>query len=504
MVGSLPRGAKRYISVLEDPDEPTARRRRACIDDAGTRYFEVPQQFSGTEVVRPTVHLSMDLCSASWPSANFLIRGAQYRGTVGHDLFHRWHCDLTDAISECGMTLVRLEMSSVMTTRRKPWGKEGNHNVLLQAAEELDRTGAWHDDLFQLCYPQIAWDMGETGPDFGTEDHMQAVWKQIMSELRNANIGYAVKSSRWWRIEDQHDLYKRKRAGEHMLLCYIGFKRRWWNSFHTCPLFSTVPVEAGDAVARVALGLEGLEQPVDEGPGDEGEAEEPIDDDGVQDARMSVASGRRAMQERRKQCVSQLMFSARCLGRRRSVRAFDSMVVLTGPLKTAFKIQETMVGTRRGTKALLLKLVEQKQDPVIYDTMALLRSPELLHEAQITRRPLFSHSLAGDKELVQILYTFAIRLCGSLALSAFKYTVPPLSFVKLVSPTEEDKTQGLAERKRSFDAIQKTSKQQRGMLRLHGASRTRCCGRWRHGHGRILFISTRRTSNVSPSICRNT
>ena len=74
---------------------------------------------------RPTLHLCQDMGAASWHGSVWLVNGLKIRGTLSCDRFHRHQCDLLDAISESGLTLIRLEMVSWLAFRRGVYGVLG-------------------------------------------------------------------------------------------------------------------------------------------------------------------------------------------------------------------------------------------------------------------------------------------------------------------------------------------------------------------------------------------
>ena len=121
-VGALPEGASRYF-VTQTCPITTQERHRACVLlPCGNRVFEVPCRVSSEGHQRPTLHLCQDMGTASWHGSVWLVNGLKLRGTLSCDRFHRHQCDLLDAISESGLTLIRLEMLPWLALQRGVYG----------------------------------------------------------------------------------------------------------------------------------------------------------------------------------------------------------------------------------------------------------------------------------------------------------------------------------------------------------------------------------------------
>ena len=241
------------------------------------------------------------ICAKTWApllgmGGIWLVNGLKVRGSICWDIFHRLQCDLQDACSSAGLTIIRLEMATVLGLRRGPWGKEGNHDVLLGAAKEMFGTLSPQSVLLEVFYEELCVDLQELGPDVGTEEHYAKVWKLCEDKLVGASVGYAPKQSRWWAVECQARHQKPTRTMLSMLLTFVGFRRGWWKNLDQCPQLAGVMQHAdiAEGADPNPVGLEPLEGAVAKPVGES-------DADAPSAAKVSIAQGRAEMRRRRSQ-----------------------------------------------------------------------------------------------------------------------------------------------------------------------------------------------------------
>ena len=169
----LPEGATRYYVPQTCPISGEDRR-RACLELLdGNRRSEVPCRLVGGQHRRPTLHLTMDMGAATWYGGVWLMVGLGLRGTISWDRCHRLVNDVTDAISEAGLTIIRLEMINYLNLRRGPFAKEGNHEVLKAGAKEMFRLLSSDSMLFAIFYEDICDGIGLRHPNQGCPEHCE-------------------------------------------------------------------------------------------------------------------------------------------------------------------------------------------------------------------------------------------------------------------------------------------------------------------------------------------
>jgi len=291
-VGALAPGATRYY--IEQPWPITgAVRSRACIMlESGERYFEVPCAVKNGAHYRPTLHLCQDMGSGSWHGSVFAIQSLGIRGSLSWDRFHRHQCDLAEATARSGLSIIRLEMTAVLGLRRAPWGKEGNHDVLVNAAKEMFDVLDSSNELLQVFFSDICADLDDHPVDEGSEEHYKRLWERCRECLTNAGVGHAPKRSRWWSVETLARQRRSTRSMLLMLLIFVGVRRKWWRRLSETPLFdrSDKPLEEGGEPDP--KGLEALADEEAEAAPAGARGEAPVAEDGLAQNKISLAQRR--------------------------------------------------------------------------------------------------------------------------------------------------------------------------------------------------------------------
>ena len=437
MVGALPEGARRYFVDGLDPisGEP---RRRACIELATKeRYFEVPFQTRDNKHVRPTLHMNQDQCAASWHIGNYLLRGVQARGTQRWDRFHRLENDKWEALADAGLTIIFLEFQMALNIRRGPWLNNSNHRILKASAKEMFSTLTWSDNsLFDCCYDSICDALGDFSTHRGTDEHRMKIWRRSKEEFDKAGLAANAKSNRWWTTEVLADSQRPILPIEQMVLIYIGYRRSWWTKLGETPLMSShdVPIVVEPEVPDEGH-PEAPADPVVEGAEDDA----PADEDEPSGSRIGKTVGKQEVRRRKFQSSGQLQYCARVLSRSKSSKLFFGVVEFPRPVRVRFGEDETMVKTRKGTKHLMQQLTFGGFIVVIASIFVTLSSKEFAMRLGFTGHTSSAPILEQENKIVRSLWQFAIALAGSLALTHYKYQVPPHNFVGIIPGVGETK-----------------------------------------------------------------
>ena len=124
-----------------------------------------------------------------------MLTHTDYRGTTNWDRSHRHANDKGLAAASAGLTVIRLEVASCNALRRKPWGKDGNQNIMKLLTHEFFETYDWDSEMFALWYPWLCQDFDELGIDLFTDEHIQKVHRLAKKKLLSAGIMSEAKNS---------------------------------------------------------------------------------------------------------------------------------------------------------------------------------------------------------------------------------------------------------------------------------------------------------------------
>ena len=432
-VGALPPKASRYYADQMCP-LTNVNRMRACIEEeGGTRYFEVPFAVKDGQHYRPTCHFANDMCGGSWYAEMFAVHNC-LRGTVQWDYFHRLMCDRDDATQEAGLMAVRLEVAAANALRRKPWGKEGNHRILIAAADDLFESLDSNSELFALHYNSICDALGEHGPDLGSPEHMEKIWLVSKARLKHARLGEEAKKGRWWSIESEGRVLKPTRPMTSMLMNFVGYRRKWFASFAQMPLLSDETHALMYEVEPEAAGSEALEA-VDDAPAAAAAEDPPAPE--PKEKRMSVKTARQEVNLRRQQCVNHMQYTSRIIASRRTMALFDGMSYLTKPLEERFNDNIRDAKTKRGTLDWQIGLVEGSFTSVLVQLFGGFTSAGFRDAVGLQFFTRIVKVSEYNGKVISTLWTFLVALISSLSLTHQEYDVPPKAFLGLLSKDEE-------------------------------------------------------------------
>ena len=266
----------------------------------------------------------------------FFLFGMRARATLHWDRMHRIICDRDDALGTAGLLVAKLEQMHVISVRRKPWGKEGNHRLLQEATQQMFKELDEHSTLFQWFYNQISEELlPGTEAHIGEAEHMREAYCAAKKWLREATVGEEAKKGRWWAVEEQSRACRKGRGCTQMLLIYYGFKRGWWRTLDETPLGSGEPRSVEEVADADAEKEEAPEDPGDAAAHDSDDdkaAADDADDADAETKKLSMKSGRDEVRRRRKQCTSELLYCSRCLAREKSMRMYDGTIFFTESL----------------------------------------------------------------------------------------------------------------------------------------------------------------------------
>jgi hypothetical protein len=220
-------GEKRVFEDVEADVEEGMPRKRSYIENvAGVRNLELPRTYENGKCVRRTAHICSDLGSVGLAGSMWLLHGFKIRGTFVWELLHRLHCALIGATSRSGLTIIRLEFSKALKLRQGPFMPGGqNHGVLLESSREFWSMLDQNNPLFEALFELIADDFGDVGPEVGSAEHQEMLWKRCQSMMVDRGKGNNNKDGRWWSFETKSKRFMPEVHATLMVMMFIGFRR---------------------------------------------------------------------------------------------------------------------------------------------------------------------------------------------------------------------------------------------------------------------------------------
>ena len=247
------------------------------------------------------------------------------RSTLGFDILHRVTCDWDDSIAECGLRVLRLEAKMVMKLRQGPFAGAGHHGQLQAAAKRMFSHTSWDSNLwYDILYEPISQEFCLL-QDFGSDAHKQMVWHQLQKLLLHGGKGGNTKTGRWWNWEQNSRDFLRTRSANLLVLLYMGFERKWFQSYRESPLNDQgleMRPDDGDTLDPVG-GLDpagacgaagGIDPAAHDAFGD------PQPHASVDAERVSMEAARAEVKRRRAHCVNTLKYACSRLAVERDCR----------------------------------------------------------------------------------------------------------------------------------------------------------------------------------------
>lgn len=450
IVGPLQPGAVRVFVQHPNPLTKQPQRRSVIKEPDGSRHFEVPRLLVGGRLVAPCLHWASDQGSVGLSASLFLLFGQKLRMTMSHDVLHRLANDLLEGITSSGLMLIRLEYVVVARMRRGPFDKQGFHGQLREAAADLAETLEVDNVLFELLYEDLVSESAELRrtPGIGTTEHMHKTLAWVKNQLLRRGCGENVVTSRWFSWEQGSRSSSSYRFVDLLLLTFIGQQKGWWKKMQECPLrarLAPAPAEQEEATAGAA---EGAQQAAGAAPGAEG----PIA------ARLSVAAGREQVRKSREKAGNTLRVVANLLAKDLNCMLWRAMCVLPSPLERFFSEVVTMVKSQRSVTHLVLGLSKGSLLEVVREQLTWVGSEGF---AAVAGSPptiastITEHQQKQEQVLLSSMWSYTLHLCGALSLASMGFDMPPFSFLRLISPSAEEKRDALNYHKNAWQALEK-------------------------------------------------
>lgn len=181
---------------------------------------------------RPVLLCTVDMGSCGFPAKRMLFSnstGACLRGFFDLDPCHRRHNNVMHSLQSSGLGWAKAEVAISQNMSSAPWGTNAFYNSLKAAAEELFDSWDLSEEIFQVYYPRIAFELsaGRLAPDFGSPHHIDEVFAAARAAWPLHRKGSRTRTGRWFQIFDREKENLPYWGVLAMVLHYIGLVSGW-------------------------------------------------------------------------------------------------------------------------------------------------------------------------------------------------------------------------------------------------------------------------------------
>lgn len=113
----LQMGDERIFFEVSPIEGAAAERRSVLRSLGGSTAFECPRMVVDGAQVSPTLHLALDEGCIDFPEAIWMAVWKQYRCALQFDILHRLRNDMLGAVSDAGLSVLRLEFHQARPVR---------------------------------------------------------------------------------------------------------------------------------------------------------------------------------------------------------------------------------------------------------------------------------------------------------------------------------------------------------------------------------------------------
>lgn len=229
----------RYLAKVRDEASGDILR-RSCVHNpkTGERHFECPIRLVNGVRDYKVWRMTLDMGSIGWPAVQWLVYEYGIRSAVHWDRHHRLQNDWKEGYTGAGLAMSRLQFGVVMNMVQGPFKGSATWRLVQSAMTELFEQSDHKNPVFACLYDRIAFDLGESlSPSFGTDSHMETVWRTLKENFMSQSRGEVMKLSRWFAWEHRgRSILRNSVHGLFLALIYIGWCRGWWRGISDSPL----------------------------------------------------------------------------------------------------------------------------------------------------------------------------------------------------------------------------------------------------------------------------
>ena len=181
-------------------------KRRLCIADAlfeerATKKTRFALQLIEDPAHR--LHLVMDRGPGTWTSMFMLFALNPIAGSYSPDLPHKAYGDSGNAVTSCGLALLRCGLVFAVNFFSGPWRGSGFFRQAQGVWKRFREQASLQDPYFQFWASELFLETGLPETQFGTAEGMQSSFQALCRCHALETRGERVKLSRWWSLCDR-------------------------------------------------------------------------------------------------------------------------------------------------------------------------------------------------------------------------------------------------------------------------------------------------------------
>jgi hypothetical protein len=310
----------------------------------------------------------------------YMYSGLGLRGDLVPDICHKRHRGSLGAWHDAGLDAVRVECGIIMNLFRGPFGKHANLQVLKGVARQFYASETANNIVYRSCYELIVRCQceGKLPHDFGSNDHIEATWRELPHSELFTTSGVMMKFSRWYSFTERARIIRRFVGEMFMILLVLGVMEKFYDHVSEIPFFAheykpsfvlTIEDDAIDAEVAPPVGASAAAS----------SSTAPIAVTGAPPPlRDGVAGTKDGTEKFAKTHKRNLQLALRITGRSSTRRLLIAMETTSAPIERQHRLTMSIVKTQMAVREWVVSAAQGDYVSYLSDVMALLTSKSFL------------------------------------------------------------------------------------------------------------------------------
>ena len=386
---------------------------------SGKRVLEHPKHLDkdGRAYLSPSLVVCVDQGSVGWPCVQMAFQAFGLRGYYSHDPWHRIWNDLKAACVATSFWSIVREGTLAMNVRCGPFQGAAFHGQLQSTLKVLKSSSSFDNVFFQATYNAICHEWGLQGAlDYGSEEHMLTVFRQLCESSELSHKGSNVKWARWASFFDSGHSFRECWSARLCVMLFHGWREGWWESLSASPL----GLENGDDYG--VRGLLATSKAAGQASGM---------------ATKSIKHSNETVELLRKECKNTLEMATLVMHNNTTRRMFSMLIDIVDPIRIQMgKDMKVMQKGKDGTMHVLKSWsIGQATSKTCRAVLLKLQDRDALDWAGIDLASDGSQSAADvlvENEMAKRMVALAREVCAGRSFSMGEYShAPPFMFVQV-------------------------------------------------------------------------